>query len=50
MDQGNLDHVKVWLYDLLDAGYLAEMAMEAFIEGEREGTKKIKEEIEKCFG
>ncbi|MFA5755302.1 MAG: hypothetical protein WC909_03060, partial [Candidatus Paceibacterota bacterium] len=47
IDQGNIDNIKEWLYDWLDSGYLAELAMEAFIEGERDGTDKIKEEIEK---
>jgi len=47
IDEGDIDHAKEWFYDLLDAGYLAEMAMEGFIEGNRDGTMKIKEHIEK---
>lgn len=34
-----------WLFDWLKKGYLAEMAMEGFIEGEKLGTFKIKEII-----
>jgi len=39
-----------WLFDWLEQGYLAEAAMEAFVEGEQLGALKIKEEIKKCFG
>jgi hypothetical protein len=38
IDQGDIEHVKDWLYDWIDSGYLAEMAMEGYIEGEREGV------------
>jgi hypothetical protein len=47
MDERDIGHAREWMYDLLDAGYLAEMAMEAFIEGNRDGTIKIKEHFEK---
>lgn len=50
IDQGDIEHVKDWLYDWIDSGYLSEMAMEAYIEGERDGVAKIKEHIEKCSG
>lgn len=50
IDQRGVEYVKSWLYDWLDEGYLAEMAMEAYIEGERNGVNKIKEYIGKCSG
>lgn len=50
IDQGDIEYVKDWLYDWIDSGYLAEMAMEGYIEGERDGVLKIKEHIEKCSG
>ena len=40
--QENLSHVSEWLFDWLDQGYLAEMAVEGFIEGEKLGTFNIK--------
>lgn len=47
---GNLQedpsHCDQWLLDWLDKGYLAEAAMQGFIEGERMGTFNIKEMIE----
>jgi len=39
--QENPTYTDQWLFDWLDRGYLAEMAMEAFIEGEKLGTFKI---------
>ncbi len=36
-----------WLFDWLDKGYLAEAAMQGFIEGERFGAMKIKRILEK---
>lgn len=50
VEQRDIEHVKEWLYDWLNAGYFADMAMEGFISGEKMGTMKIKEEIKKCFG
>jgi len=50
IDQRDVEHIKDWLYDWIDSGYLAEMAIEAYIEGERGGVSKIKEYIEKCSG
>ncbi|MFA5249060.1 MAG: hypothetical protein WC397_00815 [Candidatus Paceibacterota bacterium] len=50
INQEDPDYTSQWLFDWLDQGYLAEAAMEAFVEGEQLGTIKIKEEIEKCFG
>lgn len=43
--QENLNYLDQWLFDWLERGYLAEMAMEGFLEGERWGTLKIKEKI-----
>ena len=39
--QENPTYTDQWIFDWLDRGYLAEMAMEAFIEGEKLGTFKI---------
>lgn len=50
VEQREIEHVKEWLYDWLDAGYFADMAMEGFISGEKMGTVKIKERIWKCSG
>ncbi len=48
---GNLQedpsHADQWLSDWLEKGYLAEAAMQGFIEGEKLGTFNIKEIIEK---
>ena len=48
--QGKLNHVDQWLFDWLNNGYLAEMAMEAFIEGKKLGVFNINKIIEKCSG
>jgi len=50
VEQRDIEHVKEWLYDWLNAGYFADMAMEGFISGEKLGTLKIKEQIQKCSG
>jgi hypothetical protein len=50
VDQRDIEHIKDWLFDWLESGYFAEMAMEGFIEVEKMGTIKIKEEVQKCFG
>jgi len=39
--QEDPNYTKEWLFDWLEKGYLAEMAMEGFIEGEKLGTFKI---------
>jgi len=49
-DQKDIEHVKDWLFDWLESGYFAKMAMQGFIEVEKMGTFKIKEEIQKCSG
>jgi len=48
--QEDVSHVPEWLFDWLDQGYLAEMAMEGFIEGKKSGTFNIKNIIKKCPG
>jgi len=48
--QEKLNHVDQWLFDWLNNGYLAEMAMEAFIEGKKLGVFNINKIIEKCSG
>ncbi|MFA5714829.1 MAG: hypothetical protein WC998_03755 [Candidatus Paceibacterota bacterium] len=50
VEQRDIEHVKEWLYDWLEAGYFADMAMEGLISGEKMGTLKIKEQIQKCTG
>lgn len=45
LSQEDLNHLNQWLFDWLNQGYLAEAAMEGFIEGEKLGTIKIKEII-----
>lgn len=40
--QENLNYLDQWIFDWIEKGYLAEMAMEGFIEGEKLGTIKIK--------
>jgi hypothetical protein len=42
IEQGNLRCIKEWLGDWINQGYLAEAAMEGFIEGEKLGTYHIK--------
>jgi len=39
--QENPNYTKEWLFDWLEKGYLAEAAMEGFVEGEKLGTFKI---------
>jgi len=48
--QENPNYVKEWLFDWLNHGYLAESAMEGFIEGEKLGTFNIQKIISKCSG
>ncbi|MFC1789707.1 DUF6938 domain-containing protein [Patescibacteria group bacterium] len=43
--QKNPNYIKEWLFDWLKRGYLAEAAMEGFIEGEKLGTFNIKNKI-----
>lgn len=47
VEQREIGQVKEWLYDWLEEGYFADMAMEGFISGEKMGTLKIKEQIQK---
>ena len=42
VSQENPDYINQWLFDWLERGYLAEMAMQGFIEGEKLGTFNIK--------
>ncbi len=39
--QKDVDYVKEWLFDWLDRGFLAECAMQGFVEGEKMGTFNI---------
>ena len=45
--QENPNYINQWLFDWLKRGYLAECAMQGFIEGEKLGTYNIKKI---CFG
>jgi len=45
LQQENPNYINQWLFDWLNRGYLAEAAMEGFIEGEKLGTLKIKKII-----
>ncbi len=45
--QENPNHTREWFFDWLKKGYLAEAAMEGFIEGEKLGTLNIQKI---CFG
>ena len=47
LSQENPGHIHQWLFDWLNEGYLAEAAMQGFIEGEKSGTFKIQKI---CFG
>jgi hypothetical protein len=42
LEQGDLRCIGQWLDDWIDNGYLAEAAMEGFIEGEKNGVVNIK--------
>lgn len=48
--QENPKYVRQWLFDWLKNGYLAEAALQGFIEGEKSGVLNIKKVIEKCSG
>ncbi len=48
--QENPNYIKEWLFEWLDQGYLAECAMEGFLEGEKMGTLNIFRIISKCSG
>lgn len=45
LTQENPDYVNQWLYDWLSEGYLAEAAMEGFVEGQKFGVFNIKHVI-----
>ncbi|MFA5746812.1 MAG: hypothetical protein WC926_01920 [Candidatus Paceibacterota bacterium] len=47
INQENPAYTSQWLFDWLSQGYLAEAAMQAFIEGEQLGALRINKEIEK---
>jgi hypothetical protein len=42
LSQENSSHLRQWLFDWVEHGYLAEAAIQGFIEGEKLGTFKIK--------
>jgi hypothetical protein len=43
--QESPEHAEEWIFDWINQGYLAEAAMQGFIEGECLGTKKIEKII-----
>ncbi|MFH1181220.1 MAG: hypothetical protein V1705_02320 [bacterium] len=45
--QENLNYLQQWLFDWLNNGYLAEAAMQGFVEGEKLGTFNIMKTIQK---
>jgi hypothetical protein len=45
--QENPNYASEWLFDWVDSGYLAEAALQGFIEGEKMGTYKISKIIQK---
>ncbi|MFH0932685.1 MAG: hypothetical protein V1819_04085, partial [bacterium] len=45
--QKDVNYINEWLFDWLDNGYLAEAAMQGFVEGEQLGTLNIKKIVEK---
>jgi hypothetical protein len=48
--QENSNYTNQWLFDWLEKGYLAEAAMEGFVEGEKLGVFNIKNIVSKCPG
>ena len=48
--QQDENYIEDWLFDWINKGYFAEMAMDAFIKGERNGIKNIKKHIIRCSG
>ena len=46
-EQGNIQYADQWIFDMLNTGDLAEMAMQGFIEMEKMGTYKIESIINK---
>ena len=45
ISQENPDYTQEWLFDWLENGYLAEAAMQGFIEGKKSGTFNIQKII-----
>jgi hypothetical protein len=45
LSQENPDYLEDWFFDWISRGYLAEAAMQAFVEGDQLGAYKIKETI-----
>jgi len=47
VEQKNPRHIKDWLFDWIEKGHFAEMAIQGYVEGNRNGVKKIKKIIQK---
>jgi hypothetical protein len=50
IEEQDPEYINEWLFDWLDRGYFAEMAMNGFYKGERNGIKNIKRHIIRCSG
>ncbi|MFA7141727.1 MAG: hypothetical protein WC157_00280 [Candidatus Paceibacterota bacterium] len=50
IEMENIEHINDWLFDWIDKGYFAEMAMNGFMKGDRKAIINIKKYIEKCSG
>lgn len=50
VEQKDPEYINDWLFEWINRGYFAEMAMNGFIKGERDGIKNIKKIIKKCPG
>lgn len=50
IEQKDPKYINDWLFDWINRGYLAEMAMDGYIKGERNGVKNIKKVVTKCSG
>lgn len=50
IEQQHPEYINDWLFDWINRGYFAEMAMNGFIKGERNGIRNIKRHIIKCSG
>ncbi|MDD3032546.1 MAG: hypothetical protein PHX52_01560 [Candidatus Pacebacteria bacterium] len=50
ISEQNPEYINDWLFDWIDRGFFAEMAMNGFIKGERNGIKNMKRNITRCSG
>ncbi len=50
ISEQNPEYINDWLFDWINGGFFAEMAMNGFIKGERDGIKNMKKNITRCSG